>query len=49
MEAKRDAIVLINSSTFSGCLHSKDGVQFFHPNLLNSTRSEERRVGKECQ
>ena len=33
LERNQNKIVLINSSTSLGCLHSKDGVQFFHLNL----------------
>ena len=36
LERNQKATDLISSSTFFGCLHSKDGVQFFHLNLPSS-------------
>ena len=39
----------INNNTFSGCLHSMHMVLSVHLGLQESMRSEERRVGKECQ
>ena len=36
LEMNQKATVLINSSTFLGCLHSKDGVQFSHLSLPSS-------------
>ena len=37
LERSQNGTALINSSTFLDCLHSKDGVQFFHLNLPSST------------
>ena len=36
LERNQNGTALTNSSTFLGCLHFKDGVQFFHLNLPSS-------------
>ena len=37
LERNQNGTALTNISTFLGCLHSNDGVQFFHLNLPSST------------
>ena len=37
IKRNQEGTALINSNTFLGCLHSNDGVQFFHLNLPSST------------